>query len=1023
MSQTKPVPVQVAVRPYPEGEEESDSPHAKKRRDPPTPTAMMVLDAETRTDYTQKLTFGSYRFYEEGDCLEEGLFHGDDLPERDQQILNRYAARNAPDVVDQGDPGLLLMGRREFVKKFFRAAYKGRCLVVAFNFPFDISRIACDYYEARKRFKGGFSLGLWSYFDPSGKELPSRYRPCISIKHIDSKRALKAFTGRRKTDKEDRIPEGSKSGRQDEEYVFHGHFLDLRTLAFALTDRGHTLESACEAFGVKHGKRHVDKHGVVTSKYIDYNRYDVRATRELAEKLLEEYGRHPIQLQVTKAYSPASIGKAYLRAMGIVPVLERQPDFPKEYLGYAQTAFYGGRTSAHIRKQAVPVVYTDFLSMYPTVNSLLDLWRFVIAERINIIDGCEAEMTEFLHGLSAEKLFQPEIWKGLTGFAKVVPDGHILPNRARYSAESNDWQVGVNYLYANDQNALWFSLPDLAASVLLCGRVPRIVQAFRIQSEGVLNSLKPTYLRGEIRVDPRTQDFFRVAIEQRKRVSHRDDLSKTEKDRLDKALKVLANAASYGIYAEMNRKESDEKVTTTCHGIDAVAFKPRVSHPDVPGEFCFPPLASLITGSARLMLALLERSVHDRGGTYAMEDTDSMAIVATESGGKLPGEIKALSWAQVRAISDLLSSLNPYDRDAIDGSILKVEKDNHDPLTGNQRQLYCFAISAKRYALFVREAGGPVLLQASCPGCGSKNKTSDAICKKCKRAVTTNNEDDRWSKHGLGHLLNPTDPDSEDRQWIAQTWLSIIQRSEGLKASELNFDQRPAVGRVSVTSPPVIRPLENLNRGKQYPDQIKPFNFLLSCHVRAFGHPLGADPERFHLISPYQTDSREWLKQEWNDQYSAERFRVTTRGEHGGKQLARVKTYSDVVQEYEFHPEAKCADSTGRPCDKQTTGRLQRRHVYVKQIRYIGKESNNLEEVEEGLVHSWESAYTEYPDQRRDYWETVVRPAMKDVALPLLEEMTQISRRAVIYARTGKKRPQPKKQLDIIAVLQQLNKI
>jgi hypothetical protein len=31
-----------------------------------------------------------------------------------------------------------------------------------------------------------------------------------------------------------------------------------------------------------------------------------------------------------------------------------------------------GRTSAHIRKVTVPVVYTNFLSMYPTVNSLMD---------------------------------------------------------------------------------------------------------------------------------------------------------------------------------------------------------------------------------------------------------------------------------------------------------------------------------------------------------------------------------------------------------------------------------------------------------------------------------------------------------------------------------------------------------------------------------------------------------------------------------------------------------------------------
>ena len=104
----------------------------------------------------------------------------------------------------------------------------------------------------------------------------------------------------------------------------------------------------------------------------------------------------------------------------------------------------------------------------------------------------------------------------------------------------------------------------------------------------------------------------------------------------------------------------------------------------------------------------------------------------------------------------------------------------------------------------------------------------------------------------------------------------------------------------------MIRPLENLNHGKQYPDKIKPFNFLLSCHVRAFGHPLGADPERFDLISPFQSDAREWLKQQWTDQYSGERFRVTTSGQHGGRGKARVKTYADVVEEYEFHPEAKC---------------------------------------------------------------------------------------------------------------------
>jgi hypothetical protein len=197
---------------------------------------------------------------------------------------------------------------------------------------------------------------LWSYVGKAGSQRANPYRPGIGIKQIDSKRALKGFTARNSPDKTDLIPEGSLTGKPEEGYKFRGHFLDLRTLAFALTDRGYSLESACLAFGVEHGKERVARHGMVTEKYIDYNRRDVLATSELAAKLLEEYTKHPIALQVTKAYSPASIGKAYLRAMGIKPVLERQPDFPTAYLGHAQSAFYGGRTSAHIRKVAVPVV-------------------------------------------------------------------------------------------------------------------------------------------------------------------------------------------------------------------------------------------------------------------------------------------------------------------------------------------------------------------------------------------------------------------------------------------------------------------------------------------------------------------------------------------------------------------------------------------------------------------------------------------------------------------------------------------
>jgi hypothetical protein len=1003
----------IAVRVYPTSD---DRPAARSKKDWQRPAAMFVFDTETRIDATQRLILGSSRFIVAGRCLEECLFHADDLPEEDQQVLKQYVATHSADVVGGSARRLRLLTCSEFLEKLFRNSYKARSLLVGFNLPFDLSRIAHDFTTARARFAGGFSLGLWLYRDKAGREQADKYRPRIGIKYIDNKRSLMGFTSRKNPDETDLIPEGSTTGEPERGYKFRGHFLDLRTLAFALTDRGYSLEKACEVFGVEHGKHSIARHGIITEEYIDYNRRDVLATSELALKLIEEYDKHPIKLQETKAFSPASIGKAYLRAMGIPPILERQPDFPKAYLGYAQTAFFGGRTSAHARKVTLPIAYVDFLSMYPTVNNLMGLWPFVTAREIRVVEHCGTEIRAFLAGLTPDDLFKPQTWRNLTAFVQVIPNGDTLPTRGKYSVGSNDWQVAINNLHAeanNPKQALWFSLPDIAASVLLSGRIPNIVDAFRIEPMGTFPGLTPTKLRGAIEVDPRSQDFFKVVIEERKRVPLRTDLPDVEKERLDKALKVLANAASYGIYAEMNRKETDQKVIVTCHGIDVAPFSCRVAHPDVPGEYCFPPLASLITGGARLMLALLEHCVTELGGTYAMEDTDSMAIVATEHGGMVPcpggphkmetgrDTVRALSWKQVEQISECFAPLNPYDLDAVPGSILKIENDNFDPITGKQRQLYCFAISAKRYAPFLLdENGNPVLLRKE-----------------------VNNKEDRWSKHGLGHLLNPTDPQSDNRDWIAQVWEGMIRRALGLPTQPLSFEHLPAIGRVTISSPAVMRPIESFNSEKQYSNQIKPFNFLLTCHVRPFGHPIGSDAERFHLIAPYESDPRRWLDLEWIDQYTGRRYGVTTDGHHGTCETARVKTYGDVLREYEFHPESKCADADGKPSGKQTIGLLQRRHVGIEQIKNIGKESNSLEDVESGTIHSAQIVYTEYPDPRRDEWQTKIVPALKKMSLATLERESGLSRRTLIDARTGRRRPHRRNQEILSRLCKKLNLI
>jgi hypothetical protein len=233
---------------------------------------------------------------------------------------------------------------------------------------------------------------------------------------------------------------------------------------------------------------------------------------------------------------------------------------------------------------------------------------------------------------------------------------------------------------------------------------------------------------------------------------------------------------------------------------------------------------------------------------------------------------------------------------------------------------------------------------------------------------------------------------------------------------------KPAAGRSTVSNPFLMKSFESLNAGKAYPDQIKPFNFLQTAQVVPFGHPEGVDPERFHLVTPYDPDPRKWLEKEWSDQHSRKLFRVTTQGHYGSRHTARVKTYGEVVTEYEFHPESKCADVSGNPCERQTTGLLQRRHVKIDFIKCIGKESNSLKSVDEGMVHSEQNVYTEYADPKRTEWITKIQPALKKPKLEVLVEDCgkRLSRREIIELRAGRKKPHRGTQQLLESILKRL---
>jgi hypothetical protein len=182
-----------------------------------------------------------------------------------------------------------------------------------------------------------------------------------------------------------------------------------------------------------------------------------------------------------------------------------------------------------------------------------------------------------------------------------------------------------------------------------------------------------------------------------------------------------------------------------------------------------------------------------------------------------------------------------------------------------------------------------------------------------------------YPEHGLGHLLDPTNATSDDPSWMHRVWEGIVAKELGVGRDEPMWLDRPALSRLTVSGPELLRPFADLNRGRGYPDQVKPLNFLLAAHVRALGHPDGVDPARFQLIAPYERDVLKWTQLPWIDRHSGERFRIDATGDTGGLGVTRVQTYRDALAAFRTHPEAKSAEPNGRPSGRATVGLLGRR--------------------------------------------------------------------------------------------------
>ena len=445
----------------------------RRRRSRPSPIPSewdLIFDTETTTDPSQRLRFGSFQWRRAGELERHGLFYDPTaLSKREQQVIARYAREN----------GLELLTKEDFVENvFFKLAYELRATIVGFNLPFDISRLAIGHNSARRRpMRGGFTFRLSE----------NRWRPRVQVKHLSRRASMLRFTAPAKQ----RTPSGMR--RHSRVPVRRGFFVDVKTIGAAMTSRSDTLASLAEFLNVPSRKFVIEEHGgQLTPEYVAYAMQDVQVTWECYAELSRRYATHGLtKTPMHQIYSEASIGKAYLKEMCIEPWRLMQPDFPPEIINIIMQTYFGGRSEIRLRRVISQVLYSDFLSMYPTVCTLMGLWRWVIAKGISWRDTTD-ETRALLARITRQDLQRPEAWPALTTLVQVLPGRDILPARSQYAGEAQ-YTIGLNEISAD--RPLWYTLADCINSKFQTGKVAKILKALTFEPKGIQTGLRPVNIR------------------------------------------------------------------------------------------------------------------------------------------------------------------------------------------------------------------------------------------------------------------------------------------------------------------------------------------------------------------------------------------------------------------------------------------------------------------------------------------------------------------------------------------------
>jgi hypothetical protein len=944
------------------------------------PKEALIFRCATTGDAKKDLLFGAYICAEregaEYVAKEIGLFYRDDHPE-EFRALTRFVKGSTYEL------GSL----EEFRRGVFLKYLKARALIVAYDAPREISRIAIKQNKSTK-IRRAFSFYFRMFRDKkTGKMRPTGYEPGISIESIDAAKAIYRPIKYKFHDQD------AEQEEQDKTFS-NVHILDLKTLTSVLTGEVYSFPTACHIFGAP-ASRQRKTYSRVTKPAIERLLRDVTAELELLNRLTQEFQRHPVDLVPDHCYSPATLAKSYFSKIGM-KAPQKKYKILDRINGSAAQASSGGRAECLIRRTPVPVTYVDFHAQFPSVSHLLGCREFLCAETLEFRDFTTGAR-EMLECAGLDDCFSPAFWKQLRWFALVEPNEDVVPMRAKFGLRSDsDPTLAWNFL--TSKQPFWMTGPDVIAAKLMTGKPLKILEAIKVVPHGVQPGLEVVKLYSQMKVDPRRDDLAVKLVELRSSM-------KPKSSELAGGLKVAANSAAFGIFSQLDVRSMDSFTPLRVFSGETDYLTAPAEIWERPSEFFCPVIGSLVTGGSHLLCAMLERVVRDMGGQIAAMDTDSAMIVSTKDGGLVPcaggphrlanyqagsgnAAIRALSFAQIDSIRKRFEPLSPW-RKTLKAPFLKLEKENFDA-NGNRQQLNFYGISAKLYCLFDLE-GNRLLVR-------------------------------KPSGHGLGFLQAPyTIADWQRRTgqkwkedlppWVFEAWHFILSRELGLPHKPPRWLKQPAVMSVPVTTPQVLARLG------VFKDDLRPFTVVTVPFPKreTVRDPLWTG----YFIMPHTEKLHDLHGRTMVNIVSGEAFHIYDKN---SSRLPKppgwlsLRTMEDEINHILSRAESKFCAPNGGICTSRTVGLLARRHIVAGEFHFIGKEASTRWAGGVDLSMLAEAGDLDPADKTSREYERVVDPKYldqirteaKQFSNKLLSRRSGVARSAVMNFKKGRNTIKPR---------------